>query len=84
MWELAVAGSGLLLGVVALFMYRSDHQNLGEARERLEIRDEQLASLLDQNRALRAAIESPIERRESALRDLAARGLSPDGTPLPD
>ena len=84
MWELAVAGSGLLLGVVALFMYRSDHQKLGEALGRIEIRDEQVASLLDQNQALRAAIESPSERKQSALDQLSRRGLSPDGTPLPD
>ena len=77
-------GVAVVLGLAALLLNRRTYTNLGEALGRIEIRDEQIASLLDQNQALRAAIESPSERKQSALDELARRGLSPDGTPLPD
>jgi hypothetical protein len=82
MWEWVAGSVALMIGTLAVFLRRRDRLALGEAIERVGIRDEQIASLLEQNEKLRSAVESDVERQQSALDQLAARGLSPDGTPI--
>ncbi len=72
-----VAGaSAVALAALSLSLHVRTNRTLGEALERIEIRDEQIESLLEQNEKLRAPIESARERAESAAAELAARGLS--------
>lgn len=82
MWEWVAGSVALMIGTLGVFLRRRDRLALGEAIERVGIRDEQIASLLEQNEKLRSAVESPSERKRSAAAELAARGLSPDGTPI--
>jgi len=74
--EWVIAGASALLLCAGWPLLIRANRKLGEALTRVEIRDEQIASLLDQNEKLRAPIESARERAKSAAAELAARGLS--------
>lgn len=81
-WALAVAGAALAYALIAHRWSIRDSQNLGRARVLVGIRDAQIKKLEAANKRLRSPIESPVERMVSGAAELAARGLSPDGTPI--
>lgn len=78
-WELVAGAVGMVLALVFGFVARKDRREGNEARALLGESYEEIEQLQNENDRLRQPIETPSERQQSALDELARRRLR-DGT----